>query len=131
MNDIATTVSRVANHTYSHTRRIMPEQPWWETLESSFHKFPDDFELDLRTELTVDSTAIADYLLRTAGAGLLGSLALPASIAPRQLQRDMATIGFYRNKANAADPAKFFRKPDSSRVNIESRCVSSTAPSKP
>ena len=73
MYDIASTVSRVANSTYSHTRRIMPEQPWWETLESSFHKFPDDFELDLRTELTVDSTAVADYLLRTAGAGLLGS----------------------------------------------------------
>ena len=43
MYDIASTVSRVANDTYSHTRRIMPEQPWWKTLESSFHKFPDDF----------------------------------------------------------------------------------------
>ena len=120
MYDSASTVSRVANNTYSHTRRIMPEQPWWETLESSFHKFPDDFELDLRTELTVDGTALADYALRTAGAGLLGSLALPTSITPRQLKRDIATIGFYRNKANAADPKKFFKKPDSSRVNMES-----------
>ena len=50
MPDIASTVSRVANNTYSHTRRIMPEKPWWDNLESSFHKFPDDFELDLRTE---------------------------------------------------------------------------------
>jgi hypothetical protein len=33
MYDIATTVSRVANETYSHTRRIMPEQPWWENLD--------------------------------------------------------------------------------------------------
>ena len=61
--DIATTVSRVANETYSHTRRIMPEQPWWNHLESSFHKFPDDFELDLRTELTVEGTAWADVPL--------------------------------------------------------------------
>ena len=120
MYDIASTVSRVANSTYSHTRRIMPEQPWWNTLESSFHKFPDDFELDLRTELTVDGTAAADYLLRTAGAGLLGALALPLSLTPRQLKRDMATIGFYRNKASATDPAKFFRKPDSSKVKIQS-----------
>lgn len=29
MYDMATTASRVANETYSHTRRIMPEQPWW------------------------------------------------------------------------------------------------------
>ena len=84
MYDIASTVSRVANSTYSHTRRIMPEQPWWNSLESSFHKFPDDFELDLRTELTVDGTAAADYLLRTAGAGMLGALALPLSLTPRQ-----------------------------------------------
>lgn len=109
MYDIASTVSRVANDTYGHTRRIMPEQPWWDTLESSFHKFPDDFELDLRTELTVDSTAAADYVLRTAGASMLGSLALPASIAPRQLRRDMENIDFYRKRASAADPTKFSR----------------------
>ncbi len=120
MYDIASTVSRVANNTYSHTRRIMPEQPWWDTLESSFHKFPDDFELDLRTGLTVDGTAAADYLLRTAGAGMLGTLALPASITPRQLKRDMANISFYRNKASAADPTKYFRKPNSSRVEVKS-----------
>ncbi len=65
MYDIASTVSRVANDTYSHTRRIMPRQPWWESLESSFHKFPDDFELDLRTEATVEATACGDLLLRT------------------------------------------------------------------
>jgi pimeloyl-ACP methyl ester carboxylesterase len=120
MYDIASTVSRVANSTYSHTRRIMPVQPWWDNLESSFHKFPDDFELDLRTELTVDSTAGADYLLRTAGAGLVGSLALPSSIAPRQLRRDMANIGFYRNKASSGDPDRFFKRPDSSRVEVQS-----------
>jgi hypothetical protein len=32
MYNMATTVSRVANETYSHTRRIMPEQPRWEHL---------------------------------------------------------------------------------------------------
>jgi pimeloyl-ACP methyl ester carboxylesterase len=120
MYDIATTVSRVANETYSHTRRIMPEQPWWDNLESSFHKFPDDFELDLRTELTVESTAWADHLLRTLGAGMLGALALPTSLRPRQLKRDMATADFYRRKANSGDPTAFFKRPDSSRVEIKS-----------
>jgi pimeloyl-ACP methyl ester carboxylesterase len=120
MNDIATTVSRVANHTYSHTRRIMPEQPWWEHLESSFHKFPDDFELDWRTELTVDSTAVGDYLLRTAGAGMLSSLALPSSMKPGQLKQDMENMAFYKSRASAADPTKFFHRPDSSRVDMQS-----------
>ena len=120
MYDIATTVSRVANETYSHTRRIMPEQPWWDNLESSFHKFPDDFELDLRTELTVEGTAWADYLLRTVGAGMLSALALPTSLQPGQLKRDMANAAFYRRKADAGDPAAFFKRPDASRVEIKS-----------
>ncbi len=120
MYDIATTVSRVANETYSHTRRIMPEQPWWDNLESSFHKFPDDFELDLRTELTVEGTAWADYLLRTLGAGMLGALALPTSFQPRQLKRDMTNAAFYRRKADSGDPTAFFKRPDSSRVEIKS-----------
>jgi pimeloyl-ACP methyl ester carboxylesterase len=118
--DIATTVSRVANETYSHTRRIMPEQPWWNHLESSFHKFPDDFELDLRTELTVEGTAWADLLLRTVGAGMLSALALPTSLQPRQLRRDMEEIDFYRRLADQGDPAGFFQPPDSSRVEISS-----------
>lgn len=120
MNNIATTVSRVANETYSHTRRIMPEQPWWDHLESSFHKFPDDFELDLRTGLTVDSTAVGDYMLRTAGASLLTSLALPTSLAPPQLKRDLRHADFYRSLASSGDPTQFFKRPDSSDIRMES-----------
>jgi hypothetical protein len=120
MYDIAKTVSRVASETYGHTRRIMPPQPWWDNLESSFHKFPDDFELDLRTELMVDSTALGDYALRTAGAGMLGGLALPSSLNPFQLKKDMAQASFYKRKASSGDPGQFFKKPDSSRVEMTS-----------
>ncbi len=119
MSDIATTVSRVANENYSHTRRIMPEQPWWDHLETSFHKFPDDFELDLVTELTVSGTAFADLLLRTAGATMLSALALPFSLQPIQLRNDLDNVRFYERKADSADPTLFFKKPDSSKVRIE------------
>ncbi len=119
MTDLASTVSRVANETYSHTRRIMPEQPWWKNLESSFHKFPDDFELDLRTEMTVSGTAGADLLLRTAGATLLTALALPGTLNPLQLRRDLEHIKYYERRADKGDPKAFFKKPNSSRVKIE------------
>ena len=119
MYDIASTVSRVANETYSHSRRIMPEQPWWDNLESSFHKFPDDFELDLRTEAMVSTTAAADYLLRTAGAGLLSTLAMPASLGARARKKDGEIGEFYKRKANSGDPTIFFKRPDSSRVKME------------
>lgn len=124
MYDIATTVSRIANETYSHTRRIMPEQPWWDKLETSFHKFPDDFELDFRTELMIDSTALGDYYLRTAAASLLTALALPTSLSPWQLQRDWDNADFYKEKASAVDPEGFFARPDSSGVKIEKRKAS-------
>jgi esterase/lipase len=119
MYDIAENVSRVANETYSHTRKIMPEQPWWDNLESSFHKFPDDFELDLPTEFMVNSTAAGDLLLRTGAASLLTSLALPLSLQPLQLLRDSKHIDFYKKKANLADPESFFIRPDSSNVTVE------------
>ncbi len=119
MSDLASTVSRVASESYSHTRRIMPEQPWWDHLETSFHKFPDDFELDLLTELTVGTTAWADLLLRTAGASMLTALALPFSLQPLQLRRDLESVRFYEDKADVADPAAFFRKPDSTQVTVE------------
>ncbi len=124
MTDLATTVSRIANENYSHTRRIMPEQPWWKNLESSFHKFPDDFELDLRTEATVSATAGVDLLIRTAGATLLTALALPSTLQPLQLKKDLAHIKFYQRKANTGDPTTFFKKPRSSKVKIEASAYS-------
>lgn len=121
MKSIAATVSRVANHTYSHTRRIMPEQPWWDYLETSFHKFPDDFELDLKTETLVESTAWGDYALRTVGSSMVGALALPLSLTPAQIKRDQQMAGFYKEKANEANPDSFFIRPDSSKIKIESQ----------
>ena len=120
MDDISSIVSRVVNADYGHSHSVMPEQPWWNHLESSFHKFPDDFELDLRTELTVEGTAWADLLLRTVGAGMLSALALPTSLQPRQLRRDMEQIDFYRRLADKGDPAGFFQRPDSFLVEISS-----------
>ncbi|GAA5315694.1 MAG: prolyl oligopeptidase family serine peptidase [Candidatus Pelagadaptatus aseana] len=121
MNRIAATVSRVANNTYSHTRRIMPEQPWWDYLESSFHKFPDDFELDIKTEAIVESTAWGDYLLRTVGSSLVGSLALPLSMSPGQIRRDQKMAEFYKGKADEGDPGSFFIPPDSAKIKIDIR----------
>lgn len=57
MADIATRVSSVANESHNHTRRVMPEQPWWDNLASRFHKFPGDAELYFLMDPTVSGTA--------------------------------------------------------------------------
>ncbi|MCG8314803.1 MAG: abhydrolase domain-containing 18 [Pseudomonadales bacterium] len=118
---IATNVSRVANATYSHTRKIMPEQPWWDNLETSFHKFPDDFELDLGTQLLVDGTVAVDVALRTAVASVVSCLALPLSANPFQLLHDLNDSEIYREKANTHDPAAFFQKPLPGCVEVKSK----------
>ena len=99
MDEIASIVSRVANETYGHSRRIMPEQPWWDNLEPSFHKFPDDFYLDLRTQMMVDATAGVDLLLRTGMATTVAALALPLSLNPLRLLEDNAERSFYQSLA--------------------------------
>ncbi|MFZ5756000.1 MAG: alpha/beta hydrolase family protein [Pseudomonadota bacterium] len=111
MEPMSTVVSRVASDTYGHARRIMPEQPWWDNLEPGFHKFPDDFYLDLRTQLMVDATAGADLLLRTGAATLLATLAMPMSLNPRRLLTDHEDRPFYQAMAETDDPGAFFRAP--------------------
>ncbi|MFP5382551.1 MAG: alpha/beta hydrolase family protein [Gammaproteobacteria bacterium] len=111
MEALSSAVSRVANETYGHSRRIMPEQPWWDNLEPSFHKFPDDFYLDLRTQLMVDATAGVDLLLRTGVASALSLLALPLSVNPMRLKEDNKERRFYEELADRGDPSVFFRPP--------------------
>jgi hypothetical protein len=118
MQDISTHVSRVANETYSHGRQVMPAQPWWNNLESNFHKFPDDFELGLRTELMVDATAMIDQLAGLVGGTLLGGTVIPSSLRPGKLRKDMSMMDVYRDMADTGDPAEFFVRPDSSSIEI-------------
>jgi pimeloyl-ACP methyl ester carboxylesterase len=110
-DDITTIVSRVVNADYAHSRHVMPEQPWWENLESNFHKFPDDFELDLRTKLLVNSTAYADVGARTLVASLLATLCMPLAFNPFRALKDQEEVGFYQTMADSGDARQFFKRP--------------------
>jgi len=111
MEDISDIISRVVNADYSHARSIMPEQPWWDNLESNFHHFPDGFELDLRTRLLVASTAGADVATRTLVASLLATLCMPLMFNPLRKFKDQQEIGFYREMAGSRDTRQFFERP--------------------
>lgn len=111
MEPIAQYVSRVANETYGHSRRFMPEQPWWNNLDPAFHKFPDDFYLDLKSQVMVDTTAAIDLGLRTALATMALGAALPGTFWPGRLKADHAQWDFYKNLADPHDPALFFKRP--------------------
>ncbi len=110
--EIARNVSRVANDVYVHSRRIMPEQPWWDKLEPYFHKLPDDFYLDdFATQGMVDGTAAVDVALRTTVASLAAALCLPTTLNPRQVAQDMNDRRFYQELAERHEPEAFFQRP--------------------
>lgn len=111
MENLSDIVSRVVNADYGHSRHVMPEQPWWDNLESNFHKFPDDFELDLRTKLLVDSTAYADLGARALAGSLLATLCMPLTFNPLRKFKDQEEIGWYQEMADSADTNQFFQRP--------------------
>jgi pimeloyl-ACP methyl ester carboxylesterase len=111
VEDISTIVSRVVNADYDHSHHVMPEQPWWDNLESNFHKFPDNFELDLRTKLLVNSTAYADIGVRTLVASLLATVCMPLMFNPFRKFKDQEEVGLYKAMAESADASQFFKRP--------------------
>jgi len=114
---IAEEVSRVANATYGHSRRIMPEQPWWNNLDPVFHKFPDDFYLDMKTQIIVEALALLDVLGRTAFALLATMFAFISTLL--RLKLDHQEQHFYKALADQGDVDTVFpcptRCPDVSR----------------
>jgi len=111
MGKLSSIVSRVANQTYNQSRHFLPQQPWWNSLEPSFHKFPDDFYLDFKTQMMVEGTAALDIGLRTAMASLASVCCLPFTLSPKQLAEDYADRFFYQKIGDTHDPAQFFKKP--------------------
>lgn len=127
MHTTSLELSRVANDTYGHGRRLMPEAPWWDNLEPSFHKFPDDFWLeDNRTQFMIEATARADILLRSGMAVLIAGLCLPGQLLPSTLGRDLALKSFYTERLATGDPTAFFQRPRH-RVEVERHPADSLA----
>ena len=120
-NSIAAEVSRVANATYGHSRRIMPEQPWWNNLDPVFHKFPDDFYLDTRTQVVVESLAMLDVITRTGFASLATLFALIGTM--RQLKIDNTERHFYAAMADRGDVDEVFPRP-TAPINVTRKPVS-------
>lgn len=108
-NSLAAEVSRVANATYGHSRRIMPVQPWWNNLDPVFHKFPDDFYLDTRTQLIVESLTVLDVITRTGFASLATACATISTL--RRLGIDNTERHFYTAQADNGDVDAVFPRP--------------------
>ncbi len=85
--------------------------PWWESLPIDFSRDPDPFTLKLGERVQVGVAAAGDVVLRTLGACLVGSLALPVGYHPLGLYRGLRDRAFYAGLVADGRSDRFFAAP--------------------
>lgn len=100
--------------------RLVERAPWWDSLDPDFARRPDPFELRLLDKIPVELTAASDVALRTAGACLVGSLALPLGYHPLAIRRLLVEAEHYGALAEQGDVDRFYVRPPRG-VRIERR----------
>ena len=102
---------------------MMPKgSRWWEHLDHDFHRRPEPFQLALRDQLQVRATAASDVVIRTLGACLVGTTAMPLGYGRKKVEAALADRAFYGPMAESGDATRFFRAPPK-RVHVRTKKV--------
>ena len=118
--DESSVVSRIAHESCLRAPPLLRRGHWWEELDNDFAKRPEGFELALADRLKVGAAAGFDTVLRTLGASMISSMALPLGYNPIELRRAIRDADFYAEIAESGDPKRFFVEPPSGvRVRVE------------
>ncbi|MEM7435722.1 MAG: alpha/beta hydrolase family protein [Myxococcota bacterium] len=113
-------VSRIAHESCLRSPPLLAQGHWWEELDREFAHRPEGFNLALTDRVRVGAAAAFDHVVRTAGASMISSMAIPVGYHPLQLRRAHQDADFYGSIAESADPTRFFATPPSGvRVRAE------------
>ena len=85
--DKSSIVSRIAHESCARAPSLLAEGHWWEELDRDFARQPEAFELAIADRLRVGAAASFDTVLRTAGASMISSMALPLGYNPIELRK--------------------------------------------
>lgn len=107
-------VSRIMHEACLEGPKLTGNQPWWLELDPDFSRQKVPFNLGITDKIQVESTAITDVALRTLGACLLGTLAMPSGFNPFALERSACARDFYGEIAESGNPDKLFVAPPKS-----------------
>jgi hypothetical protein len=111
--DESSVVSRIAHESCARAPSLLAKGHWWEELDRDFAHRPEGFELALADRLRVSAAAGFDTVLRTAGASMISSMALPLGYNPIELRKAMRDTELYADIAESGDPSRFFVTPPS------------------
>jgi hypothetical protein len=118
--DESSVVSRIAHESCLRAAPLIRRGHWWEELDADFAKRPEAFDLALADRLKVGAAAGFDTVLRTFGASMISSMALPLGYNPIELRRAVRDADLYADIAESGDPKRFFAEPPSGvRVRAE------------
>lgn len=106
-------VSRIAHESYLRAPSLLTRGPWWEELDRDFARQPEGFALALSDRVRVGAAAGFDTILRTAGASMISSMALPLGYNPIELRRAVRDAELYADIAKSGDSSRFFHEPPS------------------
>jgi len=84
---------------------------WWNILDSNFYKSSHNFKLYSWDKVRVKLTALADIILRTFSASLIGSVVLPVDCHPKKIRETLEDRHIYESLADSGDPTLFFKAP--------------------
>ncbi len=104
-------VSRIAHEVFEHQPSTMPKGPWWETLQTNFHRRPEGFELKRGDQLRVGATAAFDLGVRTTLATMIGATAMPLAFNPVRLSQDLEDAPLYMDLLDAGKGRSFYPEP--------------------
>ncbi len=106
-------VSRIAHESCLRAPPLLTQGNWWEELDRDFARRPEGFELAFTDRIKVGTAATFDRALRTAGASMISSMAIPVGYNPIELRRALRDADFYTDIAESGDPKRFFVQPPS------------------
>ncbi len=104
-------VSRIAHESCLRAPRLLTRGRWWEELDRDFARRPEGFDLALGDRVRVKTAATFDHALRTAGASMISSMALPLGYHPLKLRSAFRDAEFYADIAESGDASRFFQRP--------------------
>lgn len=106
-------VSRIAHDSSLRAPPLSAQGHWWEELDRDFARRAEGFDLALSDRIRVAATATFDHAVRTAGASMISSMAIPVGYNPVRLREALRDADFYGEIAESGDPKRFFAKPPS------------------
>ena len=107
----ASVVSRITHEAGPREPAVSDGHAWWQELPTGFASSSERFELGAADRIKVHATAASDVVLRTLGASLVASLALPVGYHPLALRRALVDEELYGRIAESGDPDRFFERP--------------------